>query len=35
MHGGTPPPIPPEHGFYDECMKGDIRFALGFMKPLS
>lgn len=28
------PAIPPTHGFYDECLKGDdIRFALGFMKP--
>ena len=27
------PPIPATHGFYDECMKGDIRFSLGFMKP--
>ncbi len=27
------PPVPPERGFYDECLKGDIRFALGFMKP--
>jgi CubicO group peptidase (beta-lactamase class C family) len=27
------PPIPATHGFYDECMKGEIRFSLGFMKP--
>ena len=27
------PPVPPQRGFYDECMKGDIRFSLGFMKP--
>jgi len=27
------PAIPPVHGFYDECMKGDLRFSLGFMKP--
>ncbi|MEM6599209.1 MAG: serine hydrolase domain-containing protein [Cyanobacteria bacterium P01_C01_bin.69] len=26
------PAIPPVHGFYDECMKGDIQFSLGFMK---
>ena len=27
------PAIPPTHGFYDECMKGDgIQFSLGFMK---
>jgi CubicO group peptidase (beta-lactamase class C family) len=27
------PAIPPERGFYDECMKGEIRFSLGFAKP--
>src|SRR4029078_4802388 len=27
------PAIPPTHGFHDECMKGDLRFSLGFMKP--
>jgi CubicO group peptidase (beta-lactamase class C family) len=26
-------PIPPARGFYDECLKGEVRFALGFMKP--
>jgi CubicO group peptidase (beta-lactamase class C family) len=27
------PAIPPTHGFYDECMKGDgVQFSLGFMK---
>lgn len=27
------PPIPPTHGFYDECLKGDgAWFSLGFMK---
>ena len=27
------PAVPPAHGFYDECMKGDgIQFSLGFMK---
>lgn len=27
------PAIPPSHGFYDECMKGDgVQFSLGFMK---
>jgi CubicO group peptidase (beta-lactamase class C family) len=25
--------IPPTHGFYDEAMKGEVQFALGFMKP--
>jgi CubicO group peptidase (beta-lactamase class C family) len=27
------PAIPPARGFYDECMKGEVRFSLGFMKP--
>lgn len=27
------PAIPAAHGFYDECMKGEVRFSLGFMKP--
>lgn len=27
------PAIPATHGFYDACLKGDIRFSLGFMKP--
>ena len=27
------PAIPPARGFYDECMKGDVQFSLGFMKP--
>ncbi|MCB0024870.1 MAG: beta-lactamase family protein [Caldilinea sp.] len=27
------PPIPPQRGFFDQCMRGDIRFSLGFMKP--
>ena len=27
------PPIPPRHSFYDECMKGEAKFSLGFMKP--
>ena len=27
------PAIPCEGGFYDECMKGEARFSLGFMKP--
>ncbi len=26
------PAIPASHGFYDECMKGDVQFSLGFMK---
>ena len=27
------PAIPPARGFYDECMKGQVQFSLGFMKP--
>ena len=27
------PAIPPTRGFYDECMKGELQFSLGFMKP--
>lgn len=27
------PAIPSAHGFYDECLKGEVRFLLGFMKP--
>jgi CubicO group peptidase (beta-lactamase class C family) len=27
------PAIPPAHGFYDECMKANVQFSLGFMKP--
>ncbi len=27
------PAIAPAHGFYDECMQGEVRFSLGFMKP--
>jgi CubicO group peptidase (beta-lactamase class C family) len=27
------PAIPSAHGFYDECLKGNAQFSLGFMKP--
>jgi CubicO group peptidase (beta-lactamase class C family) len=27
------PAIPPTGGFFDECMKGEMEFSLGFMKP--
>ena len=27
------PAIPPKHGFHDECLKGEVQFSLGFMKP--
>jgi CubicO group peptidase (beta-lactamase class C family) len=27
------PAIPPARGFYDECLKSEVQFSLGFMKP--
>jgi CubicO group peptidase (beta-lactamase class C family) len=27
------PAIPSTHGFYDECLHGEVQFSLGFMKP--
>lgn len=27
------PAVPAAHGFYDECIKADVQFSLGFMKP--
>jgi CubicO group peptidase (beta-lactamase class C family) len=27
------PAFPPLHGFYDECLKVEVPFSLGFMKP--
>jgi CubicO group peptidase (beta-lactamase class C family) len=27
------PAVPSAHGFYDECLKGEVKFSLGFMKP--
>ena len=27
------PAIPPTRGFYDECLKGEVQFSRGFMKP--
>ena len=27
------PAIPPVRGFFDECLKGEVQFSLGFMKP--
>ena len=27
------PAVPPAHGFYDECLKTEVEFSLGFMKP--
>jgi CubicO group peptidase (beta-lactamase class C family) len=29
----TAPVIPPARGSYDKCMKGNVEFSLGFMKP--
>ena len=29
------PAVSPKYGFYDECMMGEAKFALGFMKPCS
>jgi CubicO group peptidase (beta-lactamase class C family) len=27
------PAVPPARGFHDECLKGEVQFSLGFMKP--
>ena len=27
------PAVPPTRGFRDECLKGEVQFSLGFMKP--
>jgi CubicO group peptidase (beta-lactamase class C family) len=27
------PAVPPSRGFYDECLKGEVQYSLGFMKP--
>lgn len=27
------PALPPTCGFHDECLKGEVQFSLGFMKP--
>ena len=27
------PAVPPTRGFYDECLKAEVQFSLGFMKP--
>lgn len=29
----TAPAVAATHGFYDECIKDDVEFSLGFMKP--
>jgi CubicO group peptidase (beta-lactamase class C family) len=33
MKALSAPPVSPLHGFFDECMKGEVPFSLGFMKP--
>jgi len=35
LHELTSPAIPPKRGFFDECLKGEVEFSLGFMKPNS
>ncbi|MCM3881405.1 MAG: beta-lactamase family protein [Vicinamibacterales bacterium] len=32
LHMLAAPAIPPTRGFFDECMKGDVQYSLGFMK---
>jgi CubicO group peptidase (beta-lactamase class C family) len=27
------PAVPSRHGFHDECLRGEVKFSLGFMKP--
>jgi CubicO group peptidase (beta-lactamase class C family) len=27
------PAVPSRHGFHDACMRGEVQFSLGFMKP--
>jgi CubicO group peptidase (beta-lactamase class C family) len=27
------PAVAPSRGFFDECLKGEVQFSLGFMKP--
>jgi CubicO group peptidase (beta-lactamase class C family) len=29
----TAPAIPATHGFYDECLRDEVHFSLGFMRP--
>ncbi len=29
----TAPASPSAHGFFDECVKGEVQYSLGFMKP--
>ena len=29
----TAPAVPAKHGFYDECLKDEVEFSLGFLRP--
>ena len=31
----TAPAVPAKHGFYDECLKDEVEFSLGFLRPNS
>ena len=33
LHELKAPAVPSTHGFYDQCIKGEAQFSLGFMKP--
>jgi len=33
LHELKAPAVRATHGFYDECMRGEAQFSLGFMKP--
>ena len=33
LHELKGPAVPATHGFYDECIKDEAQFSLGFMKP--
>ena len=33
LHELQGPAVPATHGFYDECIRGEVQFSLGFMKP--
>lgn len=33
LQAAAAPATPATHGFYDECLRGEVRFSLGFMKP--
>jgi CubicO group peptidase (beta-lactamase class C family) len=33
LHALSAPAIPSTHGFYDECLMGNVQFSLGFLKP--